>query len=65
LPTQSRVKLNVYNSIGQIVETVLDKTMDAGYHEIEFNAAHLPSGVYLYRLEADGFSSVKKMLLLK
>jgi hypothetical protein len=65
LPTQSRVKLNVYNSIGQIVETVLDKTMDAGYHEIEFNATHLPSGVYLYRLESEGFSSVKKMLLLK
>jgi hypothetical protein len=65
LPTQSGVKLNVYNSIGQRVETIMDEQMDAGYHEIEFNAAHLTSGIYLYNMKADGFSSVKKMLLLK
>jgi hypothetical protein len=39
--------------------------MTAGIHEVDFNAAGLASGTYLYRIKADKFSEVKKMLLLK
>jgi hypothetical protein len=73
LPVDSKVKINVYNSLGQLVETLVDKEMESGYHEVNFNASRLASGVYLYQLQASdpstgsgqSFISVKKMLLLK
>jgi len=37
----------------------------AGYHEVEFNAAELSSGVYFYRLDTESFSETKSMMLLK
>jgi hypothetical protein len=39
--------------------------MPAGYHEVEFNAQKLSSGVYLYRIEAGAWQDVKKMILIK
>jgi hypothetical protein len=65
LPVDSRVKINVYNSLGQLVETVVDKEMESGYHEVNFNASRLSSGVYLYQLQAGEYVSVKKMMLMK
>jgi hypothetical protein len=65
LPVDSRVKINVYNSLGQLVETLVDKEMESGYHEVNFNASRFSSGVYLYQLQAGEYISVKKMLLLK
>ena len=69
LPENSDVTVNVYNAIGEHVTTLVSKTFDAGYHSVNFNAAGLPSGIYIYRIEAKGtsqtFVSSKKMLLLK
>lgn len=65
LPAQSIVKLNVYNALGQLVETLINREMNSGYHEIEFNASDLASGIYLYQLQAGEYVSVKKMILLK
>jgi len=65
LPVDSRVKINVYNSLGQLVETLVDREMESGYHEINFDASRLASGVYLYQLQSSDYISVKKMLLLK
>jgi hypothetical protein len=65
LPVNSRVKINVYNSLGQLVETLVDKEMESGYHEVNLDASRLASGVYLYQLQAKDYVSVKKMLLLK
>jgi len=65
LPVDSKVKINVYNSVGQLVETLVDKEMESGYHEVNFNASRLASGVYLYQLQAGEYVAVKKMLLLK
>ena len=59
------VSLKVYNLIGQNVATVLNGTMGAGHHLATFDARNLPSGLYLYRLETNGFSAEKKMLLMK
>ncbi len=39
--------------------------MEAGYHEVEFNAENLSSGVYLYRLDTGSFTDVKKMIIMK
>jgi hypothetical protein len=65
LPVESKVKINVYNSIGQLVETLVNKEMESGYHEINFDASRLASGVYLYQLQAGDFISSKKMILIK
>ncbi len=47
------------------IETLFNKPMNAGYHEIEFNAHNLSSGIYFYRIEAGEFQDVKKMVLLR
>lgn len=65
LPVESRVKINIYNSLGQLVETLVDKDMKSGYHEINFNASGLASGVYFYKLNSGNFVETRKMLLMK
>jgi hypothetical protein len=66
----SRVTIEVYNLLGQQIVTLLDQQMPAGTHAVRWNGKDdrgksVASGVYLYRLRAGDFSSVKKMLLLK
>jgi hypothetical protein len=64
------VELSIYNILGQKIKTILNKPMPAGYHEVEFNAKNLSSGVYLYRIvvdsygEAGAWQDVRKMVLL-
>jgi len=65
LPQQEHVTLEVYNTLGQNIETLLNKPMIAGNHLVEFNAKNLPSGIYFYRIEAGEFRQVKKMVLLR
>ncbi len=65
LPHNARVKLVVYNSLGQVVNTLVDQNKSAGRYSITFNASNLPSGVYFYRIQAGDYVSVKKMLLMK
>ncbi|HMT11231.1 MAG TPA: T9SS type A sorting domain-containing protein, partial [Ignavibacteria bacterium] len=59
----SNVKLNVYDAAGSLVKQLVNDEMNAGTYKVSFNAAGLSSGVYFYRLESNGLSSVKKMLL--
>lgn len=65
LPTTSNVTLTVYNMLGQKVSTLINDKMNAGFHSVPFDASNLASGMYIYRIEAASFSSVKKMLLIK
>jgi hypothetical protein len=65
LPVAGGVSLNIYNSLGEKVASLINKEMAAGYHEVSFNASELPSGLYLYELRSGNFSSVRKMLLMK
>ncbi len=70
LRVDSKVSLKVFNILGQEVSRLVNGSMTAGNHQINFDASKLNSGVYLYRLEATGidgstFSSVKKMMLTK
>ena len=58
-----KVKLEIFNLLSQKIETILNKQMPAGSNEIEFTAKSLPSGVYLYRIEAGKYREVKKMVL--
>ena len=70
LAADSKVTLKVFNILGQEVQTLLNSNITAGPHSIKFNASNLPSGVYIYRIEANGvngssFTAVKKMILTK
>jgi hypothetical protein len=65
LPTAGKVTLTVYNSLGEVVKTLINTSMETGYHEVHFNAENLPSGLYLYKLKAGAFTQTKKMLLIK
>ncbi len=65
LPNAVNVKIEVYNSIGQLVKTLINKHMESGLHEIEFNAKGMASGVYMYRIEAGELQDVKKMIFIK
>ncbi len=65
LPEESKVVLEIYNLTGAKVATLVNGRMSAGFHSVNFDAGQLPSGVYLYKIKANGFSSTKKMSLLK
>jgi hypothetical protein len=65
LPKQSKVVLKIYNLLGQEVATLVEKRLAAGQHEITFDASGLSSGIYVYRLAAGEFASVKRMTLVK
>ena len=65
LPERSFVSLKVYNAIGENVATLVNNTQEIGIKEITFNGENLPSGIYFYRLEANGTTMNKKMILLK
>jgi len=66
LPEATKVKLSIYNSAGQLVETLLDKKQEAGYHAFKWDAGEHSSGVCFYRIKTKaGFSDVKKCVVLK
>ena len=65
LMESSFASLKVYNLMGQEVVTVVSGVMERGRHVATFDAADLPSGVYIYRLEAGDFMDQKKMMLMK
>lgn len=65
IPKASNVRVTIYDALGKEVRTLVNNYLSAGTHTFEFNARHLASGIYLYRIEADNFVKVNKMLLLK
>ena len=64
LPKSEKVKILVYNLLGQIVATLLDNQMPSGSNEVEFNGQNLSSGIYYYKIEAGEYQDVRKMVLL-
>lgn len=65
VPKRSYINLTVYNIIGQRVAVLVDGEKDAGFYSMEFNAANLPSGIYIYRLQSAEAVQTRKMILLK
>jgi len=65
LPYETDVVLEIYNPLGETVMRFEKGREESGYHEIDVDASHLPSGAYFYRIRADDLALAKKMLLLK
>lgn len=65
LPIQAEAKLTIYNVMGQEVDVLLNKTINAGSHAIKWNASNIASGIYFYRLETPTRQITKKLVVLK
>ena len=70
LPVSGNVRLNVYNLNGELVTTLVNGEMSAGYHTVEWNGLtstgkDIASGVYLYRIQTNDFVQVRKMIMMK
>ena len=65
LPTTGLAVLKVYDISGREVAALVDGNTEAGEYEVNFNASHLASGVYFYKLISGSFTDVKKMILVK
>ncbi len=65
LPVRSRVRLAVFNPLAQQVAILIDGEVDAGYHEVTFDASSLASGVYFYRLQTGDFVQTLKLCLIR
>lgn len=65
LPKQSHVTLKIYDILGRVVTTLINKDFLPGTHKIQWNAQGYASGIYYYRIEAGKYSDTKKLLLVK
>jgi hypothetical protein len=66
LASAATVKLSVFDILGREVSTLVNnETLSGGTHVVEFDAGNMPSGIYMYRLEAGGLSESRKMILMK
>ncbi len=65
LKTYIRVRLEVYNALGQRVRTLLDKALPGGRYRLRFHAADLPSGIYYIRLRTSRFQQTRSMVLIR
>jgi hypothetical protein len=70
LPRAAEVKLEIYNSLGQKIRSLIHSRIEAGYHRAIWDGRDdygfkVASGVYLYRIETEHFTKARKMLLLK
>ncbi|MBN2357143.1 PQQ-binding-like beta-propeller repeat protein [candidate division KSB1 bacterium] len=65
LAEKSRVKITIYDMLGREVAVPADGEYQPGDHRIRYDAGHLPSGVYFYRIQVKGYDLIKKMVLLR
>ncbi|MDD5608859.1 MAG: T9SS type A sorting domain-containing protein [Ignavibacterium sp.] len=59
------VQIKIYDILGKEIATLINENKEAGNYSVDFNAAELPSGVYIYQLTTPGFTQARKMILAK
>jgi len=59
------VELRVYDALGTVVETLVNREQEAGVYQVDFNPINLSSGVYFYQIRTNSFVETKKLVLLK
>lgn len=65
LPKDQFTELTVYDLLGKEIGLLVNERQNAGMHSVRFNAVNLPSGIYYYKINSDGFTMVRKMIILK
>jgi hypothetical protein len=65
LPNFDKVKLQVYDITGKLVQTLVDENQNSGKYSVNFDGSNLPSGIYVYQLQVGSYSQTKKMVILK
>lgn len=65
IPASMNVKLSIYDALGREVDIIVNETKPAGKHEAMWNADNFNSGVYFYKIQAEGFTDTKKLVLIK
>ena len=65
IPTTGLVTMKIYDVLGKEVATLVNETKVAGTYSVNFDGTNLSSGVYFYRVEANDFVAVKRMMLIK
>ncbi|MBI2419489.1 MAG: T9SS type A sorting domain-containing protein [Ignavibacteriales bacterium] len=65
VPEKAMVELAIYDQLGQVVSRLVNEVKEAGTYEVEWNASHLTTGVYFYKVKTEKFSAVKKLMLVK
>jgi hypothetical protein len=65
LPQRAHMTLTVFNTLGQQVAQLINSDIEAGCHDIQFNAANLASGVYFYRIQAGSYVETKEFCLIR
>jgi hypothetical protein len=65
LPKSELTKIIIYDFLGREIRILINKKVEAGYHEINFDSHNLSSGVYFYRIQSGDFIQSKKMILMK
>jgi subtilisin family serine protease len=69
IPEKADISIMIYSALGELVSTLTSGSYNAGYHKLNFDASSLPSGMYMYQLNASAegkvYSSTKKMSLVK
>ena len=65
IPKPNLVSLKIYDSHGRLIDTLIEEHRQTGEYRVQWNIQNLPSGIYLYRLEAGDYVETKKMLLVE
>ena len=65
LPVSETVILKIFDVMGKEIKTLVNEKQNSGFHQVSFNASALPSGVYFYQLNTQGFTDTKRMVLIK
>jgi predicted outer membrane repeat protein len=65
LDSKTKVEINLYNSSGELIQTMLSEQQEAGKQELQFSSGNLPAGVYFYRIITDTKQATGRMILMK
>lgn len=65
LPSKQKVKLTVYNTLGEVITEPVNSMLSAGTYNVNLNMSGFSSGLYFYKIETDNFSDTKKMIFIK
>ena len=65
IPQNGHVKIQVFDILGRVIETVVDNVQASGQHQVEYIANNIPAGVYFVRLESNGHTGTKTMVIVQ